>query len=314
MALALQAQGDIVRVLGRNPIQCDLLARQDIEVIYGDLRDPETVDRACKGMAAVCHAGALSAPWGRKSDFIATNVTGTKHVVEGCLRDGVQRLVFISSPSVVFNGQDQENLTEAAPHPKRFASFYSQTKAAAEEIVSVHQGLNLETVILRPKALFGPGDTSLLPRLLEAARQHRLPQIGDGRNRVDLTYVDNVVLAVQLALRQPAAIGKRYHITNGESPCLWDVIRQVLTALRYPTPTRQFNYNIAYGFAAIMEAKSLFTRREPLLTRYTVAVLGRTQTYDIQAARHDLNYFPTISISEGIERTIAAMKVEVKEK
>ena len=235
-------------------------------------------------------------------------MTGTKHVVEGCRRHGVRRLVFISSPSVVFNGQDQANLTEEAPYPVRFASIYSQTKAEAEQIVHTLQFGTLETVILRPKALFGPGDTSLLPRLLAAAGQNRLPQIGDGTNRVDLTYIDNVVLAVQLALTQATAVGNIYHITNGESPLLWEVVRHVLKELKYPSHLRPIDYRVAYGLAALLEAQSALTHREPLLTRYTVAVLGRTQTYDTNSARKSLNYSPKITISEGIERTIAAMK------
>ena len=307
-ALALQAQGDTVRILGRNPTICAQMEAGNVEVIRGDLRNADTVTAACAGMEAVCHAGTLSAPWGPKNDFVAINVTGTKHVVEGCMRQGVRRLVSISSSSVIFNGQDQENLTENAPYPTRFASIYSQTKAEAEQLVREQQGGKLETVVLRPKALFGPGDTSLLPRLLEAARRHRLPQIGDGANRVDLAYIDNAVLAVQQAMLQPTAVGNIYHITNGESPLLWDVIRYVLKALDYPHHLRPLNFKVAYGFAALLETQSALTHREPLLTRYTVAVLGRTQTYDISSARKSLNYSPKITISEDIERTIAAMK------
>lgn len=168
----------------------------------------------------------------------------------------------------------------------------------------------METVILRPKAIFGPGDTSLLPRLLVAAQSNRLPQIGNGANRVDLTYVDNVVNAILSALERSEVAGGVYTITNGESPCLWDVIRYVLRELGLNDRLRRVPYAAAYAAAACMEAKSALTGREPLLTRYTVAVLGRTQTYDISAARRDLHYTPQVSVANGIERTIAALRAD----
>ena len=166
----------------------------------------------------------------------------------------------------------------------------------------------METVILRPKAIFGPGDTSLLPRLIAAAQRNRLPQIGNGANRVDLTYVDNVVHAITLSLTQAEASGGIYTITNGESPRLWDVIQRVLRELGLNDRLRQVPYHVAYAIAACMEAKSALTGREPLLTRYIVAVLGQTQTYDISAARCDLNYAPQVSLEDGLEHTIAAIK------
>ena len=193
----------------------------------------EAIHAACAGMDRVCHAGALSSPWGRRRDFFDTNVMGTGCVLAGCLSEGVRRLLYVSSPSVVFNGRDQENLTEQAPYPARFTSVYSETKKRGEDLIRVGgaaTGGRLETVIVRPKAIFGPGDTALLPRLLAAARQNRLPQIGSGENRVDLTYVDNVVDGLLAALDLPKAPGKTYTLTNGELPRLWDIIRQVLRA------------------------------------------------------------------------------------
>src|SRR5690606_28669858 len=104
-----------------------------------------------------------------------------------------------------------------------------------EDIVNLAHRNGLPSVILRPKAIFGPGDTTLLPRLVEAARQGRLPQIGDGRNLVDLTYVENVVHALLLALESDAALGKTYTITNNEHVSLWEVIRTVLAELGLST-------------------------------------------------------------------------------
>src|SRR5262249_46317462 len=161
------------------------------DVVRADLRDRVAVAAACAGVDAVCHVGALSAPWGRAADFHAVNVGGTENVIVGCRAHGVGRLVYASSPSVVFDGRDHRALTEDAPYPRRLMSVYSLTKKIGEDRVRAASAAGLATVTIRPKAVFGPGDASLLPRLLLAARKKRLPQVGDGRNLVDLTYVEN---------------------------------------------------------------------------------------------------------------------------
>jgi nucleoside-diphosphate-sugar epimerase len=170
----------------------------------------------------------------------------------------------------------------------------------------------LPATIVRPKAIFGPGDQTLLPRLLEVARRGRLPQIGDGTNCVDLTYVDNVVHALMLALDAPAT-GKIYTITNGEHPRLWDVVRHVLDRLGVNVPLRRLPYRLVYLMATFMELRARLFGGEPLLTRYTTAILARTQTYDITAARRDLGYEPIVTVADGIERSLQALASDASE-
>lgn len=304
LARALLGCGHQVAMLGRRFDGAQALLGAGAAAVRADLRDREAILAACAGMDAVFHVGALSAPWGRSADFHAINVGGTEHVIAGCVRHGVGRLIVVSSPSVLFNGRDQHLLTDAAPYPRRLISTYSATKKLAEDRVNAAIKNGLPALILRPKAIFGPGDTTLLPRLIGAARQGRLPQIGAGRNLVDLTYVDNVVQALLLALDAPAALGQTYTITNGEHVALWDVIRAVLRRLGIPAELRRVPVALALAAARLMEARAALTGGEPLLTRYSVAVLARTQTYDISAARRDLGYVPTVSLAEGIERTI----------
>ena len=269
-----------------------------------DLRDRDAVIAACAGVDAVCHVGALSAPWGRAADFHAINVGGTEHVLAGCRAHGVGRMVYVSSPSVVFDGTDHRDLTEDAPYPRRLTSVYSLTKKLGEDRVRAAAAAGLATVTLRPKAVFGPGDTSLLPRLLAAARKGRLPQIGDGRNLVDVTYVDNVVHALLLALTAGAAVGRTYTITNGEHVPLWDLIKTVLRRLGVNANLRRLPYRVVYALAGLMELRATLFGGEPLLTRYTAAILAKTQTYNIDAARRDLGYEPVVSVAEGVERTL----------
>jgi nucleoside-diphosphate-sugar epimerase len=291
--------------MGRNFSGVSDLLRMGAVPVQADLRDREAVTAACRGVEAVFHVGALSAPWGLSRDFHHINVGGTASVLEGCRQHGVRRVVYVSSPSVVFDGRDHINLREDAPYPRRFASVYSLTKKLGEDLVNAasREG-KLETVILRPKAMFGPGDQSLLPRLVEVARRKRLPQIGDGRNLVDLTYVENVVQALIAALDSPAASGKTYTITNGEHIPLWPTVRMVLRRTGLPDDLRPLPLPVALFVARLMEIGGTLRGKEPLLTTYTVGILARTQTYDISAARRDLGYHPTISVAEGIERTL----------
>ena len=306
LAFELLRRGDNVRLMGRDFGGAATVLAAGARPVLADLRDPSAVQLACAGVEVVYHAGALSAPWGAREDFYAVNVGGTAAVIDGCRARSVRRLMHVSSPSVVFDGRDQIEATEDAPYPRRFQSVYSQTKKLGEDLVNAAR--DLETVIVRPKAIFGPGDQSLLPRVVEAARRRRLPQIGGGQNLVDLTYVGNVVHALVLAANAPAAAGKTYTITNGDHIALWPLLRAVLRRLDVPSPSRRVPVGAALLLAAALEARAAMTGREPLLTRYTVAILARTQTYDIAAARSDLDYTPLVSVADGIERTISAMR------
>jgi nucleoside-diphosphate-sugar epimerase len=250
------------------------------------------------------HLAALSTPWGRRHDFLATNVEGTRRVLAAARAAGVRRLVHVSSPSVTFDNRDRRGVTEAEPRPARFLSAYQESKALAEDLVRAATGL--ETVIVRPRAIFGPGDTSLLPRLLARARTGRLRIVGSGHNLADLTYVDNVVDALLLARDVPGAAGRTYLIANGEPVVLWDFIATCLRGLGLAPPTRHVPFQLAFALAGAAEAlhRALPALGEPPLTRYTVALLGRDQTIDLTAARRDLGYAARVSLAEGLDRAI----------
>ncbi|HEX2203413.1 MAG TPA: NAD-dependent epimerase/dehydratase family protein, partial [Longimicrobium sp.] len=297
-------RGDRVLLMGRDFGPAAELVAAGAAPVRADLRDRAAVAAACAGVDAVVHAGALSAPWGPREAFHAVNVGGTEGVIEGCRAHGVARLVHVSSPSVTFDGREVRDQTEDAPYPRRFASVYSLTKKGAEDRVNAAR--DVPSVILRPKAIFGPGDRALLPRLVSAARLGRLPRVGDGKNLVDLTYVENVVQAILLAIDSTAAVGRTYTITNDEHVPLWDAIRSVLTRLGVSARLRPVPLPVVLAAAALMEARAAVTGKEPTLTRYSAAILARTQTYDLSAAKRDLGYAPAVSVAEGIDRTLAA--------
>jgi 2-alkyl-3-oxoalkanoate reductase len=295
-------------LMGRDFTRVTGLLENGAKAINVDLRHDANVVGACQDHEVVIHAGALSSPWGRRSDFDAINVGGTVSVLNGCLQPSVRRLIHISSPAVIFDGRDQINAPDNAPYAKKHLSFYSSSKQRAEELVLSKRHL-LETIILRPKAIYGPGDRALLPRLIATAKTGRLPRIGDGKNLVDLTHVTDVVEAVVCALECPVKSDfPLYTITGPEHLLLWEVITQLLERLKIFTKFRTLPETVALRLAGVLETIGKISYREPRLTRYTVALLARHQTYDISRARQDLGYSPKVTLAEGLEQTVREFK------
>jgi 2-alkyl-3-oxoalkanoate reductase len=309
LATRLLELGYQVKIMGRDFKNAQsLLSRGAIQVI-ADLRDEAAVISACQNCEVVIHAGAFSSPWGKLQDFEDINVGGTQAVLRGCKIHHLKRLIHISTPAVIFDGCDQINVPDTAPYASRHLSHYSFTKQKAEALV-LSKKAELETIILRPKAIYGPGDTALLPRLIRIAKTGRLPQMGDGKNLVALTYVSDVVDAIVCALEKPIQSDfPVYTITGPENAVLWDVIKQVLEHFNVSINLYQMPEWLALKMANILEAWGVFTGREPPLTRYTVALLARHQTYDISRAINDLGYSPKVPISQGLKATLKSWEV-----
>ena len=316
LSRSLIAEGMTVRGIGRSLTAGLALAAEGVEFMPVDLRDRAAVVTACRDVELVAHVGALSSAWGRDEDFHAINVGGTENVIAGCLAHGVRRLVYVSSPSVMSRFAAQRDLDEDAPLPDRFVSVYSETKKLGEDRVLLasrtdDRGLPpLETVILRPKAIYGPGDTALLPRLLDAARRGRLPIVGDGETLTNLTHVDDVVHAICLALSRPGIAGRTYLITGGEDVRLWDLVAEVTAALGYPPPSRHIPVARALAIGGVLETlyRWLPLPGEPPLTRYKAGILGQSQTYDIRRARVELGYEPRVRLDDGLREVVATAR------
>lgn len=314
LARRLHGMGWDVTALGRNPRALAALNAEGIRTLQADLADEAAIRAACQGQEIVFHSGALSAPWGRGEGFYRANVLGTRHVVRGCQDANVQRLLHVSTPSIYFRYEPRLNVRETDPLPAKPVNEYARTKLLAEAEVDRAHADGLPVVTIRPRAIFGPGDTTILPRLIQRLASGRLPVIGDGKNIADLSYVENVVDALLLCAESPkSTLGKKYNITNGQPVVLWDMVRKVAAALGYPPPRGHIPYRIADAFAGLLEMthRLLPSQPEPPLTRYTVGVIANSTTLDISAARRDLGYHPRISVEEGFEKFIDWWKVDV---
>lgn len=279
-----------------------------VEVCRGDLADEKAVSEACAGRDIVFHSGAKVGLWGAYEDYYSANVIGTRNVLSACLKQGVARLVFTGSPSVVFNGKDVEGWDESAPYSKRFDSHYSRSKAAAEELVLSANGPRLATVSLRPHLIWGPGDNQIVPRLAAQGRAGALRRIGDLNKLVDTTYIDDAAKAHLLAaarLKDFHGVGGRaYFISSGDPRPLWDIVNGILKAAGVPPVTEAIHPRIAYAAACVYEGayRALGIRREPRLTRFLVSQLATAHWFDIGAARRELGYEPQVTVEEGLRR------------
>ncbi len=300
----LVARGEKVIAIGRNFSTFNV----DCERRVAELTDAAAMLAALAGATHVIHGAGIVSPWEKWSEFLRVNVEGTRTVLAIARASGVKRLVHISSSTLAFEGKDRVGIRESDLMPKKPLGKYARSKRLAEEVVREARGI--ETVILRPRAIFGPGDTVILPRLLAMARTGRLRIIGEGKNRADLTYIDNVVDAVILARDVPAAAGETFFLSNDDPIPVWDLVRRVCEGLGLPPPTRRVPYPVALGIATALEAVHTLLPflGEPRLTRYAVKLLTADVTLDITKAKQVLGYRPRVSMDEGIARTIASLR------
>lgn len=302
----LQAVGYEVRIVQRSP--APELAVVGVECRRGDIADPAVVMSAADGCDVVFHTAAKAGVWGPTAEYHRANVTGTENVLAACRALRIPRLVYTSSPSVVYGGRDEAGIDESTPYPKRYLTHYPRTKAIAEQAVLAANGPDLATVALRPHLIWGPGDNHLVPRLLERARAGRLRRVGRGDNLVDTVYVDNAADAHLLAadrLRPGSPVcGKVYFITNDEPVPLWELIDRMLACGGLPPVKQSISAGAAYAAGGLLEGlyAALGRRDEPPMTRFVARQLSTAHWYDISAAKRDLGYRPEVSVEEGLRR------------
>jgi nucleoside-diphosphate-sugar epimerase len=296
---------DITKItaIGRKIRPTHFVNHPKVTYVLGDLSDSHFVQNVFDQVDIVIHAAALSSPWGDFNQFHAANVLTMQHLIKNAKEHGIKRFVYISTPSLYFNGKDRLYIRENEPLPEKFINAYAATKRQAEILL---EQSGLPFISLRPRALTGRGDTVIMPRLVRAYDEGRLKIIGSGKNIVDLTSVANVVDAIELSINAAeTALRKHYNITNGEPVHLWEKIDLVLSGMGRKLTNKKIPHGFVKTIAQAMELKSKWThQREPALTVYGVGTLATSFTMDISLAKEYLGYVPRVSTDEAIQEFV----------
>jgi nucleoside-diphosphate-sugar epimerase len=313
VARALRARGN--EVLGFSRAAHPELSALGVDQQQGDVADSSAVMDAVRGVDVVFHTAAKVAASGRYADFHATNVRGTDNVVAACRECGVAALVYTSTPSVTFGLADLEGVDESIGYSDHYDADYSRTKAEAERLLLAAASDDLRTVALRPHLVWGPGDTSLLPRVVQRGRSGVLRRIDGPTKRTDVAYIDDAVQAHLLAAERLLAggeaaarvSGNAYFISSGEPVEIWEFIDRLLAAAGVAAVEKRVSLRAALAAGWVFEKTHALTGAlgEPRLSRWIVRELTTARWFDISAARRDLGYEPRVSLDDGMRRLAA---------
>lgn len=317
VAEALLARGDEVRIVSRSRYpEVEALGAEGVQLDLAS--DIEGLEKALEGIDVVFHVAAKTGVWGKKEEFESANITATENILAAVKKAGIKRLVFTSSPSVTFDGKDAEGLTEEQTgYPDHFEAPYPETKAKAEQIALAANSSELSVCALRPHLVWGPRDPHLLPRVAMRRKQGRLRQVGEGKNRVALTYIDHAAdahlkAADSLAPDAPHA-GKAYFITDGEPIELWPFIEKYLKAMELSPIPGAVSAKTAYRVGGWLENvwRWFGLGGEPPMTRFVAKELATSHWYDISAAERDFGYKPFVDHEEAFQKTVEALKIRL---
>jgi nucleoside-diphosphate-sugar epimerase len=304
----LIARGGRVRVFCRGAYP--LLEEWGVETVQGDIRDAKAVSSACVGIDTVFHVAAVPGVWGSWSMFHGINTVGTENVIAGCREHGAGRLVYTSSPSVIYDGQPHENVDESISYPPddSYLCDYPHSKALAEKAVLAANGDDLATASLRPHLIWGPRDNHLIPRLIQRAKSGRLRRVGDGTNLISMSYVENVAAAHTQAADaltpNSTVAGQAYFINEPEPVNLWDWIDLLLERAGLSPVRKTISARAAHRIGRALELfySLMRLRGEPPMTRFVASQLSSSHYYDVSKAVRDFGYAPKVSVEEGLSK------------
>lgn len=303
-------QGESVIALGRNEFSLEKLNALGAATVRHDLSGSLDLppSQHVREIDTIVHCAALSSPYGARSDFHAANVLGTRHVVDLAKRLRVRRMILISTPAVYFRPRHQFGVRETDPLPVA-VNHYAETKlrAEGEALRTLHEGV----IILRPRGIYGPGDTALLPRLLHAVRFGPLPLMNDGQAVTDLTHVDDVIGAVLAAQGHEGRQNEILNVSGGEPVNVKRLIDRVCAHMSQEVKWRPTPVPLAMFAARAMEMKSRLTSgAEPRTTRYSLGLLAYSQTLNIEKIHTVLGWSPKISFETGLADALSSGDLE----
>jgi len=297
----------LVRGMSRSAASDQRLAAMRVAAIRCELGQVATEDLI--GCDTVIHCAAYVKQWGSEQEFRKTNVEGTRQLLEVAGRAGIQRFIHIGTEAALFHGQDMRDVDERYPYPEHTPFLYSATKAAAERLVLAANSERLTTLSLRPRLVWGPGDQTVLPVIMQAVRSGRFAWIDGGRAMTSTTHIDNLVHAVTLALRRGVG-GNAYFVTDHGHTSMRDFLRALLQTQGMIAPNRSIPAALAYALAATAETvwRTFGLREQPPLTRFAAALMSRDCTLRIDKAQCELGFAPIVSRAAGLQSLREAMR------
>lgn len=282
---------------------------------YCDLANDPIPEAIFKGADLIFHIAAKAGVWGKYSDFYSSNVTATRNILSACKKYNIAKLIYTSTPSVVFSGQPIVSGTESLPYGNSRLSAYAETKSIAErEILEANDPGKLKTIALRPHLIWGEGDPHLLPRVINRHKKGKLRIVGEGGNKVDLTHVDNVVhahfCAMEALLKNSTLGGNAYFIGQNEPVNLWDWLNEIFAMLDLPKLTKKISYQKAYLLGSSLEKiwGILRLRGEPPMTRFVANQLAHDHWFSIESAKKDIGYEPIRDMNDSLNESLTWLR------
>ena len=297
----LRADGHDVRALVRSSAAADRVNARGAEPVQGELADVAAMRSGADGCELAFHAAAALGDWGKREDFERGNVQGTKNALQACAEAGVRRFVHVGTEAALLAGEPLVEVDETAPLRPDSPVLYSSTKARAEQAVIQANREGFETVVVRPRFVWGVGDTTLLPVMVELALSGRFAWIGGGRHRTSTTHVDNTVEGLMLGATRGRP-GNAYFVTDGEPVVFREFVSDLLATQGVDAPSRSIPVGVAAALASAGEAawRLLPLPGRPPLTRFAYWVSSQECTIRIDKAREQLSYTPVVSIADGL--------------
>jgi nucleoside-diphosphate-sugar epimerase len=314
LAARMAAQGRAVRCLARAGSDVSALEALGLPVARGDLGDPPSLHAAVAGCEAVVHCAAIVSDWGTVAEIRAANVAGTSNLLDAASRAGVRRFVHLSTTDVY--GHPATLAVDERREPAAFANWYAQTKREAEQLVRRAAGSGIETVVLRPATVYGPGSKDVIGEIAKAIRGGHMLLIARGRSIAGLCFVENVVDAVLLAVDEPRAAGHVFNVSDELEVSWWRFTADLAAGLGCRPPRLSLPYAPAAALARLLESGYRLGRRltgltlPPLLSRQALQVLGRDQSFSAAALRQTLAWQPRVGYDEGLAATLAWLAAE----
>ncbi len=298
----LHREGHAIRALARSEAAAAVVTERGAQAVAGELGDAGSMRAGAEGCEFAVHAAATLGDWGEPEEFERGNVIGTENALRACADAGVRRFVHVGTEAALMAGRALVNVDETAPLRPDSPALYSATKARAEQAVRAANSEGFETVVVRPRFVWGTGDTTLLPSIVELAKSGRFAWIAGGRHLTATTHVENTVEGLLLGAHRGRP-GEVYFVTDGDPVVFREFVTQLLETQGVEAPSRNLPRPLAGALAGVGEGawRHLPLPGRPPLTRFAYWVSSQECTIRIDKARAELGYVPPKSIPEGLD-------------